>query len=89
MKQHPQPWQPETLCVHAGTHVDERTGGVNTPMLQRARQSAREKPPEDLPMLEPEEIADGVVQLIADDSLAGRVLLIVPGLRDFAPLPGQ
>jgi 15-hydroxyprostaglandin dehydrogenase (NAD) len=64
-------------------------GGVNTPMLQRARQSAREKPPEDLPLLEPAEIADGVVQLVADDSLAGRALLIGPGLRDFAPLPGQ
>ncbi|MFI5395308.1 MAG: SDR family NAD(P)-dependent oxidoreductase [Candidatus Binatia bacterium] len=64
-------------------------GGVNTPMLQRARQSAREKPPEDLPLLEPEEIADGVVQLVVDDSLAGRALLIGPGLRDFAPLPGQ
>jgi NAD(P)-dependent dehydrogenase (short-subunit alcohol dehydrogenase family) len=62
-------------------------GGVNTPMLQRARQSAREKPPEALPSLEPEEVADGVLQLIADDSLAGRTLLIAPGLRDFAPLP--
>ncbi|MBI4518284.1 MAG: SDR family oxidoreductase [Deltaproteobacteria bacterium] len=62
-------------------------GGVNTPMLQRARQSAREKPPAELPLLEPEEVADGVLQLISDDTLAGRTLVIAPGLRDFAPLP--
>ncbi len=61
--------------------------GVNTPMLARARQSAGAKPPADLPLLEPEEVADGVVQLIADDTLAGRALLIGPGLRNFAPLP--
>ena len=33
MKQHSQSWQPDTLCVHAGTHIDERTGGVNTPIF--------------------------------------------------------
>jgi NAD(P)-dependent dehydrogenase (short-subunit alcohol dehydrogenase family) len=61
--------------------------GVNTPMLARAYQSATAKPPEDMPLLEPEDVADGVVQLITDDALAGRTLLIGPGLRDFAPLP--
>jgi len=61
--------------------------GVNTPMLARAYQSVTAKPPEDMPVLEAEDVADGVVQLIADDSLAGRTLLIGPGLRDFAPLP--
>ena len=27
-----QSWRPDTLCVHAGTHLDERTGGVNSPI---------------------------------------------------------
>src|SRR5258708_2335616 len=27
------PLRPATLCVHAGTHVDERTGGVNSPIF--------------------------------------------------------
>jgi cystathionine beta-lyase/cystathionine gamma-synthase len=27
------PLQPATLCVHAGTHIDERTGGVNSPVF--------------------------------------------------------
>jgi len=48
---------------------------------------ATAKPPQDMPLLEPEGVADGVVQLIADDSLAGRVLLTGPGFRDVAPLP--
>jgi len=61
--------------------------GVNTPMLARAYQSATAKPPEGMPVLEPEDVADGVVQLMTDDALAGRVLLIGPGFRDFAPLP--
>jgi cystathionine beta-lyase/cystathionine gamma-synthase len=33
MKKHPQYWRPDTLCVHAGTHVEERTGGVNSPIF--------------------------------------------------------
>ena len=33
MKQHSQSWQPDTLCVHAGTHLDEHTGGVNSPIF--------------------------------------------------------
>lgn len=33
MKQHAQSWRPDTLCVHAGTHLDERTGGVNSPIF--------------------------------------------------------
>jgi cystathionine beta-lyase/cystathionine gamma-synthase len=32
MKDHSNAWRPDTLCVHAGTHVDERTGGVNSPI---------------------------------------------------------
>lgn len=61
--------------------------GVNTPMLARPYESATAKPPEDMPLLKPEDIADGFVQLITDDALAGRTLLIGHGLRDFAPLP--
>jgi cystathionine beta-lyase/cystathionine gamma-synthase len=33
MKQHAQSWRPDTLCVHAGTHLNERTGGVNSPIF--------------------------------------------------------
>jgi len=60
-------------------------GVVNTPMLQRVQ---GDEPPAWLgtvPMLEPEDIADGVVQLITDDALAGKALRIARGLRDFAP----
>lgn len=33
MNQQSQTWRPDTLCVHAGTHPDERTGGVNSPIF--------------------------------------------------------
>jgi cystathionine beta-lyase len=33
MYEQPTSWQPDTLCVHAGTHLDERTGGVNSPIF--------------------------------------------------------
>lgn len=36
MKHQPQSWRPATLCVHAGTHVDEHTGGVNSPIFTSA-----------------------------------------------------
>ncbi len=61
-------------------------GVVNTPMLQRAQGEERPAWLGTVPMLEPEDIADGVVQLITDDALAGRALRIARGLRDFAPL---
>jgi len=32
MTHQPQSWRPDTLCVHAGTHPDEHTGGVNSPI---------------------------------------------------------
>ncbi len=62
-------------------------GVVNTPMLTR---SQGDEPPDwlgSVPLLEPEAIADGVLQLIADDAVAGRAMRIAPGLRDFADLP--
>lgn len=62
-------------------------GVVNTPMLQRGRASGETVLPANIPMLEPEDIAAGVVELIADDSVAGRALRIAPGLHDFASLP--
>ena len=62
-------------------------GLVDTPMLRRSRDSGETVLPANMPMLRPEDIADGVVQLITDDSLAGRALCIAVGLRDFAPLP--
>lgn len=49
--------------------------------------SAARYPIDRIRMLEPEDIADGVVELITNDALAGRVMRIVPGRRDFASLP--
>jgi len=62
-------------------------GLVNTPML--TRDDAAERPAwlAHTPMLQPEDIADGVIELIRDDRLAGTVMRIMPGIRDFAPLP--
>ncbi len=83
------------LFTHSLRHLAEAgvrvnficPSGVNTPLLAQARRSATAKPPADMPVLEPADVADGVVQLIRDDALAGRALVIGPGLRDFAPLP--
>ena len=33
MKEKPQNLHPSTICVHTGTHFDERTGGVGTPIF--------------------------------------------------------
>ncbi|MEI6783959.1 MAG: PLP-dependent aspartate aminotransferase family protein [Verrucomicrobiota bacterium] len=33
MKHQSQSWRPDTQCVHAGTHPDERTGGINSPIF--------------------------------------------------------
>jgi len=60
-------------------------GVVNTPMLQRAQGDERPAWLGTAPLLEPEDIADAIVQLIADDTLAGRVLRVARGLRDFVP----
>lgn len=62
-------------------------GIVNTPMLQRGRASGETVLPPNIPLLEAEDIADGVVEIITDDSIAGRALRIAPGLHDFAKLP--
>src|SRR5262249_44909347 len=62
-------------------------GVVNTPMLRRGREGGDVVLPANIPLLEPEEIADGVIQLIVDDTLAGQALRISRGRRDFAPLP--
>jgi len=61
-------------------------GIVDTPMLRGA--TAGEQPAwmEGLQMLQPEEIAEAVVELIADDTVAGRALRVAPGRKDFAPL---
>lgn len=62
-------------------------GLVDTPMLRRSRESGETVLPADMPMLRPEDVADGVVQLVKDDSVAGRALCVAVGLRDFVPLP--
>jgi 15-hydroxyprostaglandin dehydrogenase (NAD) len=62
-------------------------GVVNTPMLRRTQGDEQPAWLGTVPLLEPEDIADGIVQLIADDTVAGRALRIARGLRDFAALP--
>ena len=62
-------------------------GVVNTPMLRRAQGDAQPAWLGTVPLLEPEDIADGIIHLITDDPLAGRALRIARGLRDFAALP--
>jgi len=62
-------------------------GVVNTPMLRRAQGDEQPAWLGTVPLLEPEDIADGIVQLITDDAVAGRALRIARGLRDFAVLP--
>ncbi len=71
-------------------------GLVDTPMLQSGREGA--EPPQEGPTLEqilelvplipPEEVADAVVELIRDDSLAGRAIVIRNGQpRELLPQP--
>lgn len=62
-------------------------GLVNTPMLRRAQGDERPAWLGTAPMLEPEDIADGIIQLITDDAVAGRAMRIAPGLRDLVTLP--
>jgi len=62
-------------------------GVVNTPMLRRAQGDEQPAWLGTVPLLQPEDIADGIVQLITDDTAAGRALRIARGLRDFAALP--
>lgn len=62
-------------------------GIVDTPLLRRGRGSGDVVLPPNLPMLQPEDIADGILQLITDDTLAGKALRIAVGVRDIAPLP--
>ena len=70
-------------------------GVVETPMLQTARaasteqeQQATAQQPSTYPILQPDEIADAVVELIKDDSLAGRAMRIMNGQpRELTELP--
>ncbi len=74
-------------------------GTVDTPMLAQALSGAGEQDRQaieeqlnQLPLIAPEEIADAVVELIKDDSLAGRAMRIIGGrpraLSDVPP-PAQ
>jgi NAD(P)-dependent dehydrogenase (short-subunit alcohol dehydrogenase family) len=63
-------------------------GLVNTPLVQQA--VAEGEPPPWLglvKMLEPEDIANPVVDILEDDSLYGRAMQIMPGMRLLAELP--
>ena len=69
-------------------------GVVDTPMTERGRAEAPEAEQQAaermrlLPLLQPEEIADAVVEFIRDDTLAGRAMQIRNGRpRELAPLP--
>jgi NAD(P)-dependent dehydrogenase (short-subunit alcohol dehydrogenase family) len=61
-------------------------GVVDTPMLHGARESQSDEQLETtrtrltgLAILQPEDIADAVISLIVDDSMAGRALLVPNG----------
>jgi hypothetical protein len=56
-------------------------------MLRRDQGADRPAWLDAIKLLEPEDIADGVVQLITDDTLAGRALRIMAGRRELADLP--
>ena len=69
-------------------------GVVDTPMFQRGRdeapeeQSAAAERMRLLPLLQPEEVADAVVELIRDDTLAGRAMWLRNGMpRELGRLP--
>lgn len=78
-------------------------GVVNTPMVTRRDEqvAAAGLPPEptaQMPLLEPEEVAAGVLEFVHDDSLAGEVMgivygrprrLIPPAIRFLSPDPAQ
>ncbi len=69
-------------------------GVVETPMLQRALEGTPEEEQQTaellrgLPLIQPEEVADVVVELIRDDSLAGRAMRIMNGQpRELSEVP--
>lgn len=70
-------------------------GVVDTPMLRGAGEGATDEERDavaqrlrTVPILQPEEIADAVVELIRDDSLAGRAMWVRNGVpRELAPMP--
>jgi len=62
-------------------------GVVDTPMLTRASEATNDAERDrvmeglrTLPMLQPDDIADAVITLIRDDSLAGRALMVRNGM---------
>jgi NAD(P)-dependent dehydrogenase (short-subunit alcohol dehydrogenase family) len=70
-------------------------GVVDTPMLRRAADAVSDEQRRvtvdrlrNVAILQPEEIADAVVELIRDDSLAGRAMWVRNGMpRELAPAP--
>jgi NAD(P)-dependent dehydrogenase (short-subunit alcohol dehydrogenase family) len=72
-------------------------GLVLTPLLEKARATVTEAEAREaaerigaIPALTPEDIADAVVELVRDDSIAGRAMLIPNGQpRSLAPVPAR
>lgn len=68
-------------------------GVVDTPLLRKASEDFEEQRRvaealERLPVLSPDDIADAVVELIRDDTLAGRAMRILNGRpRELSPYP--
>jgi len=62
-------------------------GLVDTPLLRQS--TAGETPAwlEGARMLQPEDIADAVLTLLCDDTMAGRVMQVMPGFRTLAEIP--
>lgn len=62
-------------------------GLVDTPLLRQS--TGGEEPPwlKSVKMLQPDDIADAVLSMILDDSIAGRAMQVLPGVRTFAEIP--
>jgi NAD(P)-dependent dehydrogenase (short-subunit alcohol dehydrogenase family) len=66
-------------------------GITDTPMVRQARARGEEEypgfVPPDLPMISPDRVAEGVLTLVRDDSLAGRALKVMVKGQSLEPLP--
>ncbi len=62
-------------------------GLVDTPLLQQSTQGERPAWLDAIKMLRAEEVAEAIVGLVEDDTIAGRALQVLPGVSSFAEIP--
>lgn len=63
-------------------------GLVDTPLLRQSTGGERPAWLDGARMLQPNDIADAVLSMITDDTIAGRALQVMPGSRTYADIPG-